>query len=124
MEEDMANQKTPGDRPQKQPDPAFGGALDPAGSIPPAGSSPQASTAGEPAVGVDADVSRAVTLENVQQAAAEVYQKLAETAGQLSEQARQLYDSSQAYVREHPGPSLIGAFAVGVLVGWLSDRLD
>jgi ElaB/YqjD/DUF883 family membrane-anchored ribosome-binding protein len=110
----MANQKTPSDRPTKPSEPIPGVS----GGVPESAPHPAGTQ------GADPSEARAATIESVQQAATEYYQKLAESAGQLTEQARELYDASHTYVRDHPGASLVGAFAVGVLIGWLSARID
>ena len=62
------------------------------------------------------------SLAELRATASEYYEKLGETAAQLSEQASTVYDTGRGYVREYPGSSLLGAFAVGVLLGLLTGR--
>lgn len=61
-------------------------------------------------------------LARMQALAAEYYERLTESAAQLTEQAQQLYGSSQSYVQNHPGPTVSSAFVVGLLVGLLVGR--
>lgn len=61
-------------------------------------------------------------LQNLQQLATAYYEKVGETASELGRQATQVYDSSRGLVRQNPGGSVLGAFAVGVILGVLSSR--
>ncbi len=58
-------------------------------------------------------------LQQLQFAAAESYDKLAETATQLTEQARAVYATSQDTVRQNPFGFVVGAFALGCVIGVL-----
>ena len=59
------------------------------------------------------------TLEGLQATAADSYEKLAGTATQLADQARGVYETSQASVRQYPAGYLLGAFALGCVLGFL-----
>ncbi len=61
-------------------------------------------------------------LQRLQFAAAETYEKLAETATQLADQARGLYGTSQEAIRQYPGGYVLGAFALGCCLGALLGR--
>ena len=61
-------------------------------------------------------------LEQLQVAATESYEKLSETAAQLTEQARSVYTTGQEHVREKPLAYVVGAFAFGCLLGVLLGR--
>jgi ElaB/YqjD/DUF883 family membrane-anchored ribosome-binding protein len=61
-------------------------------------------------------------LEQLQAAASESYEKLAEAATQLTDQAREVYAASEEYVRQYPGSYVLGAFALGCLLGVLLGR--
>ncbi len=55
-------------------------------------------------------------------AAAEAFDRLSEAATQLAGQARHVYNTTQDYVRRHPGGPLLGALAFGVVLGVLLSR--
>lgn len=61
-------------------------------------------------------------VQTVQTVASEYAEKLGESAAQAQEQARKAYDGGQAYVKENPVPSVLGAFAIGMLLGVLIRR--
>lgn len=61
-------------------------------------------------------------LHRLQAAAADAYETLAETATQLADQARGAYETSQAQVRQYPAGFVLGAFALGCLLGALLGR--
>jgi len=61
-------------------------------------------------------------VHTVQTVASEYAEKLGETAVHAQEHARKAYDSGQEYVKENPVPSVLGAFAVGFLLGILLRR--
>lgn len=61
-------------------------------------------------------------LEQVQQVAAEYYEKLADLTADFAEQARGYVTTGQDYAKEHPAGVLLGGFAVGVIVGALLGR--
>ena len=61
-------------------------------------------------------------LQRLQFAAADSYEKLAETATQLADQARGVYQTSQESVRQYPAGYVLGAFALGCFLGALLGR--
>ncbi len=61
-------------------------------------------------------------LQRLQFAAADAYEKLAETATQLADQAHGVYETSQEAVRQYPGGYVLGAFALGCCLGALLGR--
>ncbi len=61
-------------------------------------------------------------LQRLQFAAADAYEKLAETATQLTDQARGVYETSQESVRQYPAGFVLGAFALGCFLGALLGR--
>ena len=61
-------------------------------------------------------------LQQLQFAAAESYDKLSEAAAQLTEQARSVYGTSQDSVRRNPVSYVLGAFALGCVLGVLLGR--
>ena len=61
-------------------------------------------------------------VQTVQTVASEYAEKLGESAVVAQEQARKAYDGGQAYVKENPVPSVLGAFAFGMLLGVLLRR--
>lgn len=65
---------------------------------------------------------QAAEVEGLLSTAGEYYERLAETAVRLSSQATEAYDSGRSLIKDHPGSTLLGAFAVGILVGMLFDR--
>ena len=73
---------------------------------------------------LSADVERYVSegIETIQKIATEYSTKVSESATQASEQARRALDEGKAYVREYPATTVLGAFAVGVLLGALIRR--
>ena len=71
----------------------------------------------EPETGDEADLQD--RLQQLQFAAAESYDRLAEAAAQLTEQARGVYETSQDTVRRNPFGFVLGAFALGCVLGVL-----
>ena len=61
-------------------------------------------------------------MQQFQVTAAQSYEKLTQTAAQLTDQAHDLYETSQAAVRDNPAPFALGAFGVGLLLGFLFAR--
>ena len=61
-------------------------------------------------------------VKTVQSAASEYAEKLGENAEVAREQAKKAYAESQEYVKDNPVPSVLGAFAVGLLLGALLRR--
>ena len=61
-------------------------------------------------------------LQRLQFAAADAYEKLAESATQLTDQARGVYETSQESVRQYPAGYVLGAFALGCFLGVLLGR--
>lgn len=61
-------------------------------------------------------------VKTVQSAASEYATKLSENAEVATEQAKKAYSEGQEYVKENPVPSVLGAFAVGLLLGVLLRR--
>ena len=61
-------------------------------------------------------------LQRLQFAAAEAYERLAETATELADQARGVYETSQESVRQYPAGYVLGAFALGCFLGALLGR--
>ncbi len=61
-------------------------------------------------------------VKTVQSAASEYATKLGENAEVAAEQAKKAYSEGQEYVKENPVPSVLGAFAVGLLLGSLLRR--
>jgi len=61
-------------------------------------------------------------VKTVQSAASQYAEKLGENAVVASEHAKKAYSESQDYVKENPVPSVLGAFAVGLLLGALLRR--
>ena len=62
------------------------------------------------------------SFQQLQFAAAESYEKLAEAAAQLTEQAHSVYLASQDSVRRNPIGYGLGAFALGCILGVLLGR--
>ncbi len=58
-------------------------------------------------------------LARVQAFADDAFRTLSDATHTLADQAGRLSDDSQQFVREHPGSTLGGAFAVGVAIGVL-----
>ncbi len=61
-------------------------------------------------------------VEQMQQVAAEYYEKLADLTADFSEQARGYLTDGRDFAREHPGSTILGGFALGVIVGALLGR--
>ncbi|HET6568666.1 MAG TPA: hypothetical protein VFG50_11930 [Rhodothermales bacterium] len=59
---------------------------------------------------------------HLQETATEYFNRLSGTAGDLSNQARRMYDGGQSFVRKHPARSLGGAVMLGVVIGLLIGR--
>ena len=60
-------------------------------------------------------------LEDLLASATASFSQLALAAEGLADQAGAVYEASESYVREYPGGVLLGAFAVGMLLGALLD---
>jgi ElaB/YqjD/DUF883 family membrane-anchored ribosome-binding protein len=61
-------------------------------------------------------------VSRLQEVAIEYFNRLGDTAGDLTEQVQKVYSSSRQYVGSHPGSTVGGAFLFGVLIGFLLDR--
>lgn len=61
-------------------------------------------------------------IENLQRTATDYFRRLTASAGDLSTQARRVYDSSESFVRSHPGQTVGGAFVAGLVLGLLMGR--
>lgn len=61
-------------------------------------------------------------LAQMQSIASEYYEKLADLTADFAEQARGYMQQSRQFVGEHPGSTIAGGFAVGVLLGVLLGR--
>lgn len=61
-------------------------------------------------------------LQALQQLAADTYRRLSQSANELTAQARSLLQSGEDAARAHPGSTLLGAVALGVLIGFLTSR--
>ena len=77
-------------------------------------------TSSDPAM--DAGTQLQDPLQRLQFAAADAYEKLAESATQLTDQARGVYETSQESVRQYPAGYALGAFALGCFLGMLLGR--
>ncbi len=86
-----------------------------------ASSEPEPEAATPTDFGPDADDGVALRdrLQQLQFAAAESYDKLSEAVAQLTEQARGVYETSQDSVRHNPVSYVLGAFALGCVLGVL-----
>lgn len=73
---------------------------------------------------LSAEVERYVSegIETFQKAASVYSEKLSENAAQAADQARKALGEGKAYVRDYPTPTVLGAFAIGVLLGALIRR--
>lgn len=61
-------------------------------------------------------------LAQMQAVASEYYEKLADLTADFAEQARGYAKQSRQFVGEHPGSTIAGGFALGVLIGVLLGR--
>jgi len=61
-------------------------------------------------------------VHTVQTVASEYAEKLGETAVHAQKHAKKAYEGGQEYVKENPVPSVLGAFAIGLLLGILLRR--
>lgn len=61
-------------------------------------------------------------IDAFQKIANEYSEKLSRSAAQASEQAKKAYDEGQTYVRANPTPTILGAFAIGILLGAIIRR--
>ncbi|HEX9660458.1 MAG TPA: hypothetical protein VGA18_09155 [Rhodothermales bacterium] len=61
-------------------------------------------------------------VHTVQTVASEYAEKLGETAAHAQKHAKRAYEGGQEYVKENPVPSVLGAFAIGLLLGILLRR--
>ena len=63
------------------------------------------------------------SLRDIQMAAASYFETLSDAAQRLANEAEQIYAAGQDQVRDHPSESILGAAAMGLLVGVLLDRM-
>ncbi|HUF10665.1 MAG TPA: hypothetical protein VMO47_15195 [Rhodothermales bacterium] len=61
-------------------------------------------------------------VHTVQSVASDYAEKLGESAAYAQKHAKKAYEGSQEYVKENPVPSVLGAFAIGILLGILLRR--
>jgi ElaB/YqjD/DUF883 family membrane-anchored ribosome-binding protein len=61
-------------------------------------------------------------VEKFQKIAGEYSDKLNKAAAAASDQAKKAYEEGQSYVRSNPTSTILGAFALGVLLGALIRR--
>ena len=61
-------------------------------------------------------------VEKFQEVAGEYSDKLNKAASAASDQAKKAYEEGQTYVRANPTTTVLGAFALGVLLGVLIRR--
>lgn len=61
-------------------------------------------------------------VKTVQATASEYAEKLGQNAEVAAKQAKKAYSEGQEYVKKNPVPSVVGAFAVGLLLGVLVRR--
>lgn len=61
-------------------------------------------------------------IKNINEVATRYYEKLTETAENLSKQVQKLGETGGQYAREYPGSMLGTGFIVGVLIGFLTTR--
>jgi|GEM_PF-3258272 len=61
-------------------------------------------------------------IESLQQTATDYFSRISASAGDLTAQARRVYDSSQTLVRSYPGQTIGGAFLAGLVLGLLMRR--
>ena len=61
-------------------------------------------------------------IDTVQRLGREYVDKMNTQASHAGEHAKKAYSESEAYVRDNPVPSVLGAFAIGVLLGVLLRR--
>lgn len=54
----------------------------------------------------------------------DAYDRIRDAAGQLSDQAAGLIGGGREVLREHRGGTVLGAFALGILIGVLSSNRD
>lgn len=96
-----------------------GGEAPSSGSTP---ESPESETTLKQASGVASKRLPAADLETLQQTATDYFNRLTASAGDLTTQARRVYDSSQSFVRSHPGQTVGGGFLAGLVLGLLMGR--
>ncbi len=60
--------------------------------------------------------------DKIQRVTKDYAHKLDNHAGQVTEQAKRAYSESETLIRKNPVPSVLGAFAVGVILGVLLGR--
>ena len=89
--------------------------------ISPEKESPEKSTSAKTDTATEADVDE-LSREKMEKLATEFYQRLNESAGQLTEYASELVDTGLGYVKTNPAKTALGAFAVGVFIGLLVGR--
>lgn len=123
----MASQKNPEERSvTAQPSPGQASAKPTGGEIYDAGKGSAAASRPSmlPEEASEAPVTeeQAAEIEGLLSAAGEYYERLAETALRLSAQAEEAYVSGRTLIRSHPGATVLGAFAVGIVIGLLSNR--
>jgi ElaB/YqjD/DUF883 family membrane-anchored ribosome-binding protein len=62
------------------------------------------------------------SVETIQRVGKEYIEKMNTHAAEASDRAKLAYKEGEAYVRENPLPSVLGSFAIGVLLGILLRR--
>lgn len=75
---------------------------------------------GEPASEVPTEEELA-ELDELRAAAESAYERLSEAVVDLSDRMTEVYDVGRAFVRDNPTSTVVGAFAVGIVVGLLSS---
>ncbi len=61
-------------------------------------------------------------VERFQEVAGEYSEKLNKVASTASDQAKKAYEEGQSFVRSNPTTTILGAFAIGVVLGALIRR--
>jgi len=61
-------------------------------------------------------------LDSLQFRATQVVSTAAVATADFAEQIRPHYEQSRAYVKQHPGITMLGAFALGMVLGGLLGR--
>ena len=60
-------------------------------------------------------------LDELRRSAAEAYHLLSDATSELSDRITDAYDTGRAFVRDNPLSTVVGAFAVGIVLGMLSS---
>jgi ElaB/YqjD/DUF883 family membrane-anchored ribosome-binding protein len=101
-----------GARPASEEAPSTGSAPEP----------PESETTAEQESGGASKRLPAADLETLQKTATDYFNRLTASAGDLTTQARRVYDSSESFVRSHPGQTVGGGFLAGLVLGLLMGR--